>query len=100
MWLGSSLFTIALFVVAIIVISRAIRVVPQQHALVIERLGRFFAVLQPGLNFVIPFVDRVAYRGSTWDAELAAPDVRRADTLYIVAMRGSVLLLSDRKPAP
>ena len=35
---------------------------PQQHALVIERLGRFYAVLQPGLNFVIPFVDRVAYR--------------------------------------
>ena len=62
MWLGSSLFTIALFVVAIIIISRAIRVVPQQHALVIERLGRFFAVLQPGLNFVIPFVDRVAYK--------------------------------------
>jgi regulator of protease activity HflC (stomatin/prohibitin superfamily)/membrane protein implicated in regulation of membrane protease activity len=62
MWLGSSLFTIALFVVAIIVISRAIRVVPQQHALVIERLGRFYAVLQPGLNFVIPFVDRVAYK--------------------------------------
>jgi regulator of protease activity HflC (stomatin/prohibitin superfamily) len=61
MWLGSSLFTIALFVVAIIIISRAIRVVPQQHALVIERLGRFYAVLQPGLNFVIPFVDRVAY---------------------------------------
>ncbi len=62
MWLGSSLFTIALFVVAVIVIARAIRVVPQQHALVIERLGRFYAVLQPGLNFVIPFVDRVAYR--------------------------------------
>jgi regulator of protease activity HflC (stomatin/prohibitin superfamily) len=62
MWIGSSLFTVALFVVAIIVIVRAIRVVPQQHAVVIERLGRFFEVLQPGLNFVIPFVDRVAYR--------------------------------------
>ena len=36
--------------------------VPQQHAWVVERLGRFYAVLQPGLNFVIPFVDRVAYR--------------------------------------
>ena len=58
---GSSLFTILLFVVALIVIAKAIRVVPQQHALVIERLGRFYAVLQPGLNFVIPFVDRVAY---------------------------------------
>jgi len=58
---GSSVFTILLFVVALIVIAKAIRVVPQQHALVIERLGRFYAVLQPGLNFVIPFVDRVAY---------------------------------------
>ena len=62
MWIGSSLFTVVLFVVAIIVIAKAIRVVPQQRALVIERLGRFYAVLQPGLNFVIPFVDRVAYR--------------------------------------
>ena len=42
---------------------------------------------------------RVAYRGSTWDAELAAPEVPRAETLYIVATRGSVLVLSDRRPA-
>jgi len=41
---------------------------------------------------------RVAYRGSTWDAELATPDVPRAETLYIVATRGSVLVLSDRRP--
>src|SRR5262245_7378020 len=62
MWSGSSIVTLALFVVAIIVVIKAIRVVPQQHAYIVERLGRFFAVLQPGLNFVIPFVDRVAYR--------------------------------------
>ena len=42
---------------------------------------------------------RVAYRGSTWDAELASPEVPRAETLYIVATRGSVLVLSDRRPA-
>ena len=42
---------------------------------------------------------RVAYRGSSWDAELASPDVPRAETLYIVAMRGSVLVVSDRRPA-
>ncbi len=59
---GSSLVAVVLFIVAAIVAFKAIRVVPQQHAVVIERLGRFFAVLQPGLNFVIPFVDRVAYR--------------------------------------
>jgi regulator of protease activity HflC (stomatin/prohibitin superfamily) len=62
MWMGSSLVTLALFVVAIIVVVKAIRVVPQQHAFIVERLGRFFGVLQPGLNFVIPFVDRIAYR--------------------------------------
>lgn len=42
---------------------------------------------------------RVAYRGSTWDGELESPAVPRADTLYIVATRGSVLVLSDRRPA-
>jgi len=42
---------------------------------------------------------RVAYRGSTWDAELATPDVPRSETLYIVATRGSVLVLSDRRPS-
>jgi len=43
---------------------------------------------------------RVAYRGSNWDADLAAPDVPRGETMYIVATRGSVLVLSDKKPAP
>ena len=62
MLMGSSLVTLALFIVAVIVVIQAIRVVPQQQAFVVERLGRFFAVLQPGLNFVIPFVDRIAYR--------------------------------------
>src|SRR5438309_2571635 len=60
--LGSSAVTLALFIVAVIVIIKTIRIVPQQHALVIERFGRFHAVLAPGLNFVLPFVDRVAYR--------------------------------------
>ena len=41
---------------------------------------------------------RVAYRGSTWDAELAAPSVPRAEMLYIVAMHGSVLVVSDQRP--
>ena len=52
---------------------KAIRVVPQQHAWVVERLGRFFAVLEPGLNFVIPFVDRVAYRHDLREIPLDVP---------------------------
>jgi membrane protein implicated in regulation of membrane protease activity len=41
---------------------------------------------------------RVAYRGSEWDAELAAPGTPRAETMYIVDTRGNVLVLSDGKP--
>lgn len=42
---------------------------------------------------------RVAYRGTSWDAELESPGVPRAETLYIVATRGSLLVLSDRRPS-
>ena len=62
MWFGSSLFTLALFVVILIFIVKTIRVVPQQRAWIVERVGRFHAVLQPGLNFVVPFVDRIAFK--------------------------------------
>jgi regulator of protease activity HflC (stomatin/prohibitin superfamily) len=73
MFSGSSLVGLALFVVAVLVVIKAIRVVPQHHAWVVERLGRFFAVLQPGLNFVIPFVDRVAYRHDLREIPLDVP---------------------------
>ena len=41
---------------------------------------------------------RVTYRGTQWNAELARPNVPRAETMYIVNMRGSTLILSDRRP--
>ena len=53
---------IVIFVIAAIFISRAIKVVPQQHAWVVERLGKYLGTLTPGLNFLIPFVDKVAYK--------------------------------------
>src|SRR5271169_75650 len=71
--MGSSIVTLALFIVAIIVIAKTIRVVPQQHALVVERWGKFHAVLEPGLNFVVPFVDRVAYRHDLKEIPLDVP---------------------------
>ena len=53
---------IIIFVIAVIFISRSIKVVPQQHAWVVERLGKYLGTLTPGLNFLVPFVDRVAYK--------------------------------------
>jgi regulator of protease activity HflC (stomatin/prohibitin superfamily) len=70
---GSFPFWLIAFVVIAITIFRAIRVVPQQTVLVIERLGKFHEVLQPGLNIVIPFVDRVAYRHDLREVPMDVP---------------------------
>ncbi|MCX7192232.1 MAG: paraslipin [Proteobacteria bacterium] len=66
---------VSLFVLvaAIIFIVKALKVVPQQNSWVIERLGRFHAALLPGLNIVIPFVDRVAYKHMLKEVPLDVP---------------------------
>jgi len=73
MQVGFSLVTFAIFVVVLIGVVQAIRVVPQQRAWVLERLGRFHGVLGPGLNFVVPFLDRVAYRHDLRETPLDVP---------------------------
>ncbi len=70
---GTLTFAIVFLILAIIFAYKSIKVVPQQSAWVIERLGKFHAVLNPGLNFIIPFVDRVAYRHSLKEIPLDTP---------------------------
>jgi regulator of protease activity HflC (stomatin/prohibitin superfamily) len=67
------MFALVVLIVAILFVSRSLKVVPQQHAWVIERLGKFHGTLLPGLNFLIPFVDRVAYRHSLKEIPLDVP---------------------------
>jgi regulator of protease activity HflC (stomatin/prohibitin superfamily) len=64
---------LVLFVIAVIFVVRAIKVVPQQNAWVVERLGKYHATLTPGLNFLVPFVDRVAYKHSLKEIPLDVP---------------------------
>jgi regulator of protease activity HflC (stomatin/prohibitin superfamily) len=64
---------VLLFIIAVIFISRSIKVVPQQNAWVVERLGKFHATLTPGLNFLVPFVDKVAYKHSLKEIPLDVP---------------------------
>ncbi|HSN21287.1 MAG TPA: stomatin-like protein [Usitatibacter sp.] len=74
--LHSTAATIAVFVVAMVVvlIFEGVRIVPQQNAWVIERLGKFHTVLQPGLNLIVPFLDRVAYKHSLKEVPLDIPE--------------------------
>jgi regulator of protease activity HflC (stomatin/prohibitin superfamily) len=73
MTIGTSAFTLLFLVATIIFIMNAFKVVPQQHAWVVERLGRFNRTLQPGLSFIIPFVDRVAYKHMLKEVPLDVP---------------------------
>jgi len=68
--------TVATFLIAMIevVIVEGIRVVPQQNAWVVERLGKFHETLLPGLNLIVPFIDRVAYRHSLKEVPLDVPE--------------------------
>jgi regulator of protease activity HflC (stomatin/prohibitin superfamily) len=60
-------------VIAVIFIVRSLKIVPQQNAWVVERLGKYDRTLTPGLSFVIPFVERVAYRHSLKEVPLDVP---------------------------
>ena len=66
-------YAIILLVVAIIFIAKSVKVVPQQSAWVVERLGKYHATLNPGLNLLIPFIDRVAYKHSLKEIPLDVP---------------------------
>ena len=70
---GLKLFALFILIVAFIFVFKSIKVVPQQHAWVVERLGKFHAALAPGLNIVIPFIDRVAYKHSLKEIPLDVP---------------------------
>ncbi|NRR31478.1 paraslipin [Oxalobacteraceae bacterium] len=69
--LGSVSFI--LFIMALVFVFKTINVVPQQHAWVVERLGKYHATLGPGLNIVVPFVDRIAYKHILKEIPLDVP---------------------------
>ena len=64
---------LVLIVAVIMFLYRLVKVVPQQNAWVVERLGKFHAVLPPGPNLLIPFIDNVAYRHSLKEIPLDVP---------------------------
>lgn len=70
---GGLVVAIVLIVIALIFAFKSINVIPQQTAWVIERLGKFHKVLNPGLNFIIPFIDKVAYKHSLKEIPLDTP---------------------------
>src|SRR5512143_621825 len=64
---------LVIVVIAVIFVVQTIKIVPQQHAWVVERLGKYDRTLTPGLSFVVPFLERVAYKHSLKEVPLDVP---------------------------
>ena len=60
--IGTSVVAAVVLVLAVVFVVQTLKVVPQQHAWIVERLGKYHRTLSPGLSFVVPFIDRVAYK--------------------------------------
>ena len=69
-FLGQNIFMILLALFIIICIFLGVRIVPQSEKFVVERFGRLRAVLGPGINFIVPFLDRVAHKISVLERQL------------------------------
>ncbi|MDL5033328.1 SPFH domain-containing protein [Pelomonas sp. APW6] len=67
------LIALVILIAAAIFVIQSVKVVPQQNAWVVERLGKYHATLTPGLSFLVPFVDRLAYRHSLKEIPLDVP---------------------------
>ena len=67
------IIALVLLAVVVIFIVQSVKVVPQQNAWVVERLGKYHATLTPGLNILVPFVDRLAYKHSLKEIPLDVP---------------------------
>src|SRR5262245_6631465 len=75
-WKGMSAFSISVALLAFFIafVVEGVRVLPQQNAWVVERLGKFHEILEPGLNIIIPFIDRVAYKHSLKEVPFDVPE--------------------------
>ena len=68
----ATLYLVVAFFV-FLTVAKGVRIVPQQEAWVVERLGKFKETLNAGLNFVIPYVDNVAYKHSLKENAIDIP---------------------------
>lgn len=84
-FMGANGVTLAIAIVIIVTVFAAVRIVPQSEKFVVERFGRLRAVLGPGINVIVPFIDRVAHRISILERQLptATQDAITTDNVLV-----------------
>jgi regulator of protease activity HflC (stomatin/prohibitin superfamily) len=69
-----TLFALAVTFIAVLTVWKGIKIVPQQEAWIVERLGKFDRKLEPGLNILIPYLETVRYRHSLKESAMDVPE--------------------------
>ena len=67
---GQNILYLLLAVFIVVCVMAGVRIVPQSEKFVVERLGRLQSVLGPGINFIVPFLDRVRHQVSILERQL------------------------------
>lgn len=85
--MDATIVIFALLLLAVVTLFKGVRQVPQGSKWVVQRLGKYHKSLSPGLNFIVPYVDSVAYKVTTKDIVLDIPsqEVITLDNVVIVA---------------
>src|SRR6056297_1029331 len=84
-YLGGNVVLLLLAIFIVICVLVGVKIVPQSEKFVVERFGRLRAVLGPGINFIVPFLDRVAHRISILERQLPTmnQDAITADNVLV-----------------
>lgn len=91
---------IFLLLLVIVTISMGVRIVPQGHKFVVQRLGKYLCTLSPGLNIIIPYMDTVSYKVTTKDIVLDIPSqevITRDNAVIITNAVAYINIVSPEK---
>lgn len=88
---------VALLVFAVITLLKGVRIVPQGEEWIVERLGKYYRTLHPGLNIIIPYLDRAAYKLVTKDIilDVQEQEVITRDNAVIVTNAIAFIKITD-----
>ncbi len=92
------ILTAAIFVFLIVTVAKGVRQVPQGNKWVVQRLGKYYTSLNPGLNFVIPYIDSIAYKVTTKDIVLDIPSQEVITKDNAVIMTNAVAYINIVSP--
>ena len=95
---GTVIFIVIAFIV-ISILAKAVCIVPQQHAFIVERLGKYHSTLEAGLHLLVPVIDRVAYRHSLKEIAVDVPPQQCITRDNITVDVDGILYLQVMEPA-